>query len=130
MKLEHIGLRVQDPFGMAKWYQDNLGFSILLQNGSQADGAAFAADSSGQMLIEFFSRPDTPALEFVGMAPLQLHIAVQSDDPEADCARLTQAGALFIERSSLRQAGDLLILMRDPWGMALQLVKRSRPLSG
>ena len=60
--------------------------------------------------------------------PLHLHIAFYSDNPTADRDRLSKAGAKLVEDLTKTSAGDELIMLRDPWNTAIQLVKRSQPM--
>ena len=125
MIIEHIGLAVTAPHSMADWYIQHLGFTLRRGGGSDQDGVAFIADPSQEVMIELFRNPVTPAMTWDGLAPLTLHFALKSDDPLADAARLVAAGATFIERNARTpNPGDILILLHDPWGNVLQLVKR------
>jgi hypothetical protein len=63
------------------------------------------------------------------MDPLILHLAFTSDDPAADAARLIDAGAALVGETRLDD-GSLLIMIRDPWGLAIQLCRRTRALLG
>jgi catechol 2,3-dioxygenase-like lactoylglutathione lyase family enzyme len=128
MKIEHFGLVVPEPLSMAKWYEEHLGFQIKRSGGDNTDGVAFVADSSGQVMLELIARRDTRPLDFAAMPPLQVHLALLSDDPAADCDRLQEAGAVMLEDNLGRGSGDRLILLRDPWGMVIQLVKRKTPI--
>jgi len=128
MKIEHFGLIVPQPLSMARWYEEHLGFQIKRSGGDDTEGVAFVADSSGQVMLELFARRDTPPLDFPALAPLQVHIAMLSDDPVADCDRLQEVGAVMLEDNLGRGSGDRLILLRDPWGVVIQLVKRKTPI--
>src|SRR5512139_2910595 len=44
MKLEHIGLCVDEPLSMAEWWVNNLGFRYKLKLGTDNDGVAFITD--------------------------------------------------------------------------------------
>jgi hypothetical protein len=61
------------------------------------------------------------------MDPLLLHLAFVSADPEADRSALIAAGATFVKEEHLAD-GSHLIMMRDPWGLAIQLCKRGQPM--
>jgi predicted enzyme related to lactoylglutathione lyase len=61
------------------------------------------------------------------MHPLVLHLAFESVDADADRARLLAAGATLVE-AVLPPDGSKLYMLRDPWGVALQLCRRARPL--
>jgi catechol 2,3-dioxygenase-like lactoylglutathione lyase family enzyme len=129
MRIEHIGLAVTAPQSMADWYVTHLGFHRRFDGGSDADGVAFIADPTQEVMLELFRIPGTPPLPWEELAPLTLHLALHSDDPPADAARLVQAGATFLERNPRTpNPGDILILLRDPWGGVIQLVKREKAL--
>jgi predicted enzyme related to lactoylglutathione lyase len=61
------------------------------------------------------------------MNPLLFHLALASSDPGADAERLVNAGATMLEDINTPD-GSHLMMLRDPWGLALQLCKRSRNL--
>ncbi len=129
MKLEHIGLAVPAAQAMADWYVQHLGFSARFRGGDDRDGVAFVSDPQQDVMLELISNPVVPPPDWKEWAPLTLHFAFRSADPLADAARLEAAGASFIERNARTpNTGDILILMRDPWGNVIQLVKRSREL--
>lgn len=125
-KIEHMALNVADPIAMAAWYVDHLGFTIV----RQIEGPAkihFLADSSGATLIEIYNNPPGQVPDYKGMNPLQLHLAVVSHDPAADAERLIAAGATRVDDLKMED-GTHLVMLRDPWGLALQLCKRGRPM--
>ena len=124
MKIEHIGLCVKEPISMANWYVANLGWVIRRTNGTDQKGLAFVSDPAQETMLELFSNGFTPPLDPAAMSPLMLHIAVKSSDPVADLARLVKAGALYVEGDPKPASGDALVLLRDPWGMVIQLARR------
>jgi catechol 2,3-dioxygenase-like lactoylglutathione lyase family enzyme len=125
MKIEHIGLIVAQPMAMAAWYVEHLGLRVRLQTGDNSRGAVFLEDSSGRLFIELGANGVTPPLDFAAVPPLQVHLALKSADPEADARRLQQAGATLVEEHAHRGPGDYLLLLRDPWGVAIQLARRT-----
>jgi hypothetical protein len=55
------------------------------------------------------------------------HVAVVARDARTERARLEAAGAtLFLEDP--QPDGSLLIMLRDPWGVPLQLCQRASPM--
>ena len=62
------------------------------------------------------------------MHPLLLHLALVSADPYADSKRLQLAGAQQVDEVNLAD-GSLLVMLRDPWGLALQLCRRGAALN-
>ena len=62
------------------------------------------------------------------MDPLVLHVAFAPDDVPSTRARLLAAGATPVGDVVVTPAGDQFAMLRDPWGLALQLARRARPL--
>ena len=123
--LEHIGIAVEKPIEMAKWYRDTLGFDIKFSAEYEEKGVAFLTDGSDRVMIELGRVPGVSPL-ITGMSHhLQLHIALKSDDPDREAEFLVSKGAKFIEKCPIRMPGENLIVLSDPWGNTIQLVKRS-----
>ena len=122
MKLEHFALNVIEPVAMAKWYAEHLGLKIVRQV-ADAPYTHFLADSSGTILLEIYNNPPDQVPPYAAMDPLQLHVAFVSEDPEADKIALLDAGATFVEELFFDD-GSHLAMLRDPWGLAIQLCKR------
>ena len=78
-------------------------------------------------MVEIYHNPPDQVPSYSQMHPLVLHLAFVSSDPEADKSRLLGAGATSVQDESLPD-GSLLIMMRDPWGIAIQLCKRGKPM--
>ncbi len=127
MKMEHIGLQVQDPVQMSEWYSRHLGFLIMRQQ-EKSPFTAFLADSSRSVMIEIHHHLDVEVPEYRQMDPLVLHLAfdVGEEPIEAAAQRLLNAGAVLAKDLVFSPAGDKLMMLRDPWGMAIQLVKRAQ----
>ena len=114
---------------MANWYVKHLGFTIRVIQGSDENGMAFISDPAQDVMLELFRNNVTPPITWEAMAPLTLHFALKSDDPLADATRLVEGGATFLERNTITpNPGDILILLRDPWGNTIQLAKREKEL--
>ena len=127
MKIEHIGLSVSKPISMANWYVEHLGFIIRRQGGDDQKGLAFISAPGQEAMLELFDNNVTPPLESYTLSPAAVHIAITSQDPEADMQRLIKAGAVYIEGDPKKATGDVLVLLRDPWGNTIQLAKRAEP---
>lgn len=119
MKIEHVALNVADPISMAKWYCSYLGMSVAFKL-ERAPYTHFLADSSGTVMIEIYNNPADQVPSYAEMNPLLLHIAFVSANPAADKQLLVAAGAEVVEEMHL-QDGSELVMLRDPWGLALQL---------
>jgi len=126
MKLEHFAVNVQEPKAMADWYVENMGMVIVKQQ-DQLPFMTFLADDSGQVMIEIYSNPIDQVPNYREMNPLIVHLAFVSDAPDRDKARLEKAGAITLSDDILED-GSHLVMMRDPWGLAIQLCKRAIPM--
>jgi glyoxylase I family protein len=62
------------------------------------------------------------------MDPSLLHVAFSTDDVPGTRARLIAAGATPVGDAVITPGGDEFAMLRDPWGLALQLARRARPL--
>jgi uncharacterized glyoxalase superfamily protein PhnB len=62
------------------------------------------------------------------MNPLSLHIAFMVDDVKAITSKLIGAGATIAVDINTTPAGDELIILRDPWGVPIQFLKRAKPM--
>ena len=84
----------------------------------------FLSDSADNVMLEIYCNPENEVPDYPNMNPLLLHIAFSDDNPETTKKRLTAAGASFVEELYLPD-GSHLLMMRDPWGLALQFCKRA-----
>jgi catechol 2,3-dioxygenase-like lactoylglutathione lyase family enzyme len=124
MKIEHFALQVTDPAAMADWYVKNLGCSVARALGEPAH-TRFLRDGSGTVMVELYRHPRVAVPDYAAMDPLLVHLAFLSDNPAVDRDRLVAAGASVVEDLTTTPAGDQLVMLRDPWKVALQLVKRA-----
>ena len=127
MKIEHFALQVADPIAMADWYVKHLGCSVARSSGEPAH-ARFLKDGDGAVMLEIYRNPKVSVPEYNAIDPLWLHLAFVSSKPAADRDRLVAAGARIVEDLMTSPSGDELVMLRDPWGTALQLVKRAEPM--
>lgn len=126
MKIEHTAFNVEEPVLMARWYVEHLGLQIRRRT-TDAPYAHFLADDSGTVMIEIYGNRDAPLPDYRSMNPAELHLAFVSADVPADTARLVKAGATVV--ADVHQLGDdTFAMLRDPWGLPLQLVKRATPM--
>ena len=127
MDIEHIGYQVPDPVAAARWYVENLGFRVARSFGEPAY-AQFLADSSDHVMIEIYSNPKAPMPDYRSMDSLVLHLALECQDVEGVRARLLAAGATAEGEIVLAPNGDVLAMLRDPWGFPIQLARRASPM--
>jgi glyoxylase I family protein len=126
MKIEHFAFNVSEPVAMAEWYCSNLGMSVKRKQ-PKAPFTHFLADSSGSVMIEIYNNPADQVPDYTNMNPLLLHLAFVSADPAVDKDRLIKAGASLADEIRLDD-GSHLVMLRDPWGLAIQLCKRGKPM--
>ena len=125
MKFEHFALNVPDAVATAKWYVTHLGMRVA-RTRSDAPFTSFLADDTGRVIFEVYSNPAAPYPAYKAAHPLCFHVAFVADDPSAVSARLVAAGATPAYEETLPD-GSFLIMVRDPWGIPLQLVRRVTP---
>ena len=123
MKFEHFALNVPDPRAQAQWYVQHLGFAIA-RSRADAPFTHFLADETGRTIVELYGNTSVAMPDYAAMPPLNFHLAVVAADAKAERARLEQAGATLL-REEPQPDGSMLIMMRDPWGVPLQLCQRT-----
>jgi len=126
LAFEHLALNVADPVAVAAWYVEHLGMEVV-RRGDAPVHMHFLADTSRRAMIELYTNPAAPTDLYRDLHPVQLHIAFSSSDPDADTARLVAAGATLVEHLH-NPDGSHLTMLRDPWGLPLQLAKRTVPM--
>lgn len=126
MKIEHFAFNVKEPTAHAKWFCEHFGFEVKFAM-SEQPFTHFIADETGQVMLELYNNPSDSVPDYANQNPLIMHVAFVSEDPYADCERLTQAGATKVEEVNLPD-GSLLIMMKDPWGVSVQLCRRGKPM--
>ena len=126
LNVEHFACNVADPNAMAAWYVEQLGMRIV-RRVATPPYIHFLADAGGRVVIEIYSNAADPVPDYAAMHPLRFHLAFAAEDPDAVKAALVAAGATFVDEQTLAD-GSRLLMLRDPWGLALQLCKRATPL--
>ena len=127
MKLEHVALQVEDPAAMGRWYVENLGLTVKAQSAEPPYGH-FLADAGGTVMLEIYAFPEVSTPHYPSRDPRELHLAFSSPDVPADVARLVAAGAKRASGPETTPKGDEIAMLRDPWGVCVQLVKRAKPM--
>ncbi|MEM7234386.1 MAG: VOC family protein [Planctomycetota bacterium] len=126
MKIEHLAVNVPDPAALADWYVEHLGMRVVFSL-DEAPHTRFLADSAGDVMFEVYRNLPDEMPDHASRHPLHFHLAFVSKSPEADKDRLVVAGATYFDEARFED-GTLLVMLRDPWGLAIQLCKRGRPL--
>lgn len=127
MNLEHIGLNVPNPVAVANWYTMHLGMKVMRKGGAP-NYAHFLADARGKMMIEVYNNAQAPMPDYRAMHSLVFHIAFFVNDLRTTRELLLGHGASTEGQISTNDQGDELAMLRDPWGMPIQLVKRGTPM--
>jgi glyoxylase I family protein len=127
-RIEHIAFNVPQPVETAAWYVRHLGMRVARHGGGPTE-IHFLADAAGATVLELYNNPVAALPDYPAMNAMQQHIAFLADDPDADAAALVAAGATLEDATDLPD-GSRLVMVRDPWGIALQLVRRTTPLLG
>lgn len=126
MKFEHFALNVPDARAMARWYVEHLGFTVVRRR-EDAPFTHFLADDTGRVIVELYTNPAATIPNYASAHPLTFHFALVADDARAERARLERAGAVFSAQDLLPD-GSVLFMLRDPWGVPVQLCQRAQPL--
>ncbi len=126
-KIEHAAWQMPDPVAAAEWYVRHLGMKVVREAGPPAH-MRFLADATGRTLLEIYNNPAAEVPDYWRMHPLLLHLAFAVDDVAAERDRLVAAGARVVDDLLVTPAGDEMVMLRDPWGLPLQLVHRRQPM--
>jgi catechol 2,3-dioxygenase-like lactoylglutathione lyase family enzyme len=126
MHFEHAALNVPDPRAMAEWYVTHCGAHIVSAR-DEPPYTRFLADATGRVILEIYANPEAPIPNYETQHPLVLHFAFAVENIDGERDRLLDAGAELFSEETLDN-GSRLVMLRDPWGIPLQLVKRGVPL--
>jgi predicted enzyme related to lactoylglutathione lyase len=127
MIFEHFALNVPDSINMAEWYVAHLSMKIVLSLDKEPY-TRFLADETGRVVMEIYANQAAPVPEYNIIHPLNLHRAFAVTDADTAKARLIAAGAAYVEE--VRPAdGSILYMLRDPWGVPLQICQRAKPFA-
>ena len=127
MKIEHFAINVREPQKMAAWWAEQFDLKIIRAD-EKAPFIHFLADDGNQTLIELYANDSGEFVDYGSLSLYTFHIAFAVEDIEAETARLVAAGGT--------QDGEIITLgtavrfsiVRDPWGVAIQLLQRMDPL--
>lgn len=123
MTFEHFALNVADINGVVNWYSTHLGRTIVSQQ-KESPFMTFLADSTSRVVIEFYKQQDELVEDFIVKHPLTFHVAFISKKAKEDKERFLNARASFFEEI-FKEDGSHLVMLRDPWGLPLQLCQRA-----
>ena len=121
---EHLAINVPDRDAAERWYVENLNLRVVR---SVPGAMSFLADASGRVVLELYANDSVARMDFSSLHYLTLHLAFAVHDIRAAAADLTAAGAAVVD--DYRVAGDdELMMLRDPFGVYIQLVHRKQPM--
>jgi glyoxylase I family protein len=126
-RLEHIAFNVKDPAGVARWYCYHVGMKVVRKSPPPAN-THFIGDTSGYIAFELYNNTDVPVPDYKSLSHMALHLAFMVDNVKAMRDSLVSAGATLVEDITVTPAGDQVLMLRDPWGLAIQFVKRISPM--
>ena len=126
MIFEHFALNVLNPVEMADWYVKNLEMKIV-RSVNEAPFARFLADKTGRVVLELYSNNSVKIPEYKNNHPLEFHFAFMVEDATSLKDKLLNAGAT-LEEELKPDDGSHLVMLRDPFGIPLQLCKRGIPM--
>ena len=112
---------------MAEWYVANLGMQVM-RSVEEAPFAHFLADATGRVVIEIYRNPIDDVPDYTDQPPLRFHFAFAVADADSVRDSLLEAGASIYEDNTAED-GSRLIMMRDPWGLPLQVLQRAEPFA-
>jgi len=127
IRFEHISLNVDNSMEVGHWYRDNLGMKII-RAGDDPGSKQFVCDPGGNMMFEFYHSKSARVPDYAAMNNHEIHIAFLADDVEGACRKLVNAGARMDGEIVTTGDGDRIGVVRDPWGIPIQFVKRSKPM--
>lgn len=125
MRFEHVAINVPDSRSMADWYVEHCGLRIVIQI-DEPPFTRFLADQDGNTCIEIYQNTSADIPNYPFQNPLVYHNAFAVEDLNSAKDALLDAGASFVEDMNLPN-GTRLVMLRDPWGIPLQLVNRVDP---
>jgi glyoxylase I family protein len=125
MRLEHFALQVPEPIAMADWYVKHLGATVARAGGAPEHGRFLVV---GGVMFEIYNNPAVPMPKYGEADVLQMHLAFSSDNLKADRDRLVKAGAKVTVEIYATPGGDEIMMLRDPWQVPIQFVKRKEPM--
>jgi len=127
VKIEHTAYQVSDPVSLATWYVAHLGLRVK-RSQTESPFGYFLADDGDSVMLEFYRQDTMTVPDYRAMDPLLLHLAFLADDVAVTRARLIAAGATPEGEAFVNMAGDEVAMLRDPWGLAIQLICRADPM--
>ena len=127
VRLEHVALNVADPVKTAQWYVDNLGMKIL-REGPAPTNARFLADADGNMMLELYRNPPDAVPNYASMDPLVAARRVSWSMTWKPSEQAPRRGRHGDGRGHDHSGRRQITMLRDPWGLAIQFIRRANPM--
>jgi glyoxylase I family protein len=128
MRIEHVALQVADPAEMGEWYETHLKFTCK-RGADEPVPVRFIADQTGKIMLEIYNNSRMKTPDYRNLDPLLFHIAFVCEEDVSDTVdRLVEAGATLYSEPEITPAGDVVAMLRDPWGVPIQLCRRATPM--
>jgi catechol 2,3-dioxygenase-like lactoylglutathione lyase family enzyme len=124
---EHFAINVANSREISKWLAKNLGM-IILHNGKAPAYGMFIADAGKNMMFEFYQNKNFPMVNFDSVSYQTFHVAFVVHDIQTVKDALVAAGAKVAEDIKKTSSGDDVLMLRTPWGLPIQFVKRVNPM--
>lgn len=125
IRFEHFALNLVNPHAVADWYVANFDCRILSKL-EREPFTVFLGDSQGRVFWEIYHNSNAPLSAVRDTHPAAYHLAFYVDDLDAVCDKVVAAGGQFIEEVCT-PSGSRLVMMSDPWDIAVQLCQRIPP---
>lgn len=124
MIFEHFAINVDNIDARIAWYVAHIELEVVSVQ-KEPPFMTFLADSGGRVIMELYHRADEKIIDFKVQHQLTFHVAFVSKNAQADKERLVAEGASYVEEVK-KDDGSHLVMLRDPWGMPLQLCQRTK----
>jgi uncharacterized glyoxalase superfamily protein PhnB len=124
---EHLAFNLADSRAKAKWYTENF-VMLNKREGKAPSYGMFISDAGENMMLELYQQKDYPVIGFDSLSHMTIHLAFMTDNIEAVKEKLLKIGAKVVEDITKTASGDFVLMMRDPFGMPIQFVKRANPM--
>jgi catechol 2,3-dioxygenase-like lactoylglutathione lyase family enzyme len=124
-RINHLHIKAADPRKSAEWWVSAFGFKILSDETRPFGDRFVRCQADGGMLVTLSNARNGETLAPGSAGPrfgLE-HFAIESEDIEADIARLTKAGARLQEGPLTAPNGVLFAFLTAPDEVRLELVQ-------
>ncbi len=122
--IEHTAIASLDPDSLTEWYVKTLDF--VVEDHNQATRNFFIRSKDGSRIEVIWATKGTGVAEMKDSG--MRHMALITDDFDADFEKLKAAGAPLLTEAEVR-GGNRVVFFRDPDGNVLHLIQRPIPLS-